>query len=93
LKRTWVKGGEHRHHVIDPSTQTCAATDLAAVTVVARAGWEAEMHATVALLAGSERALDYLERHELDGVTTTLDGTTHVTPALDRAGIDEWSAV
>jgi thiamine biosynthesis lipoprotein len=92
LKRTWMQDGSRRHHVIDPATQTCATTDLAAVTVIARAGWEAEVHATAALLAGSERALDYLERHELDGIATTLDGTTSMSPALEAAGVSEWSA-
>ena len=91
LKRTWTRGGSRRHHVIDPVTQTCATTDLAAVTVIARAGWEAEVHATAALLAGSERALDYLERHQLDGIATTLDGTTSVSPALECAGVTERS--
>lgn len=91
LSRTWIRDGDRRHHVIDPITQTCATTDLAAVTVIARAGWEAEMHATTALLGGAERALDYFESRELDGVATTLDGTAFVSPALERAGFAEGS--
>ena len=62
------------------------------MTVFARAGWEAEAHATAALLAGSRGALAYLERHDLDGIVTTLGGTTTSTPALHRAGETEWSA-
>ena len=92
LSRAWVEDGERRHHVIDPGTGECATTDLAAVTVFARAGWEAEVHATAALLSGAARALAYLERHELDGIVTTLDGTTTSTPALQCAGETEWSA-
>jgi len=93
LTRTWTKNGSRRHHVIDPATQACATTDVAAVTVVARAGWEAEAHATAALLSGSERALDYLERLDLDGIATTLDGITRMTPALELAGITEGMTV
>ncbi len=93
LTRSWTKDGSRRHHVIDPATQTSAATDLAAVTVIARAGWEAEAHATAALVSGSEAALDYLERHDLDGIATTLDGITRMTPALERAGLMEGSIV
>jgi len=93
LTRSWTTDGSRRHHVIDPATQACATTDLAAVTVIARAGWEAEAHATAALLSGSETALDYLERHELDGIATTLDGITRMTPALERAVITEGSTV
>ena len=97
LSRAWVQDGDRRHHVIDPGTGECATTDLAAVTVFARAGWEAEVYATAALLsgaarAGAARALAYLERHELDGIVTTLDGTTTSTPALHCAGLTEWSA-
>ena len=84
-KRTWVVDGKRMHHVLDPRTETCATTDLAAVTVIAGAGWEAEAHATAALLAGSGGVLGYLERHELDGLATTLDGTTLTTPALAPA--------
>ncbi len=90
--RTWVRDGSHRHHVIDPVTQACATTDLAAVTVIARAGWEAEVHATAALLGGAERVLDYFEKHQLAGIATTLDGSTYMSPALEGAGFAEGSA-
>jgi thiamine biosynthesis lipoprotein len=91
LKRAWVQDGHPRHHVIDPDTQASAGTDLAAVTVVARAGWEAEAHATAALLTGAERVLDYFARHRLEGLATTLDGTTSTTAALACAGVTEGS--
>jgi thiamine biosynthesis lipoprotein len=93
LTRTWLQDGLRRHHVIDPSTGTCATTDLAAVTVVAGAGWQAEAHATAALLAGSEHVLDYLERHGLDGVAMTLDGETSMTSALRSVRATERSLV
>jgi FAD:protein FMN transferase len=92
LSRAWDDDGHRRHHVIDPATQTCATTDLAAVTVIARAGWEAEVHATAALLAGRERVLGYFERHGLDGIAVTRDGATIISPALQCAGATEGSA-
>jgi len=85
LTRTWIQDGHARHHALDPETGACATTDLAAATVVARAGWEAEAHATAALLGGSRRVLDYLVRHGLEGAATTLEGTTLTTPALRGA--------
>lgn len=85
LSRSWLHNGERRHHAIDPQTQRSSQTDLAAVTVVARAGWEAEAHATAALLCGSETVLDYLDLHELEGIATTLHGHTVTTPGLDLA--------
>ena len=93
LSRAWLRDGCRRHHAIDPHTRTSATTDLAAVTVIARAGWEAEAHATAALLGGSERVLDYLTRSGLEGVAATLDGTTMTTPALRGAVAAGRSAV
>jgi thiamine biosynthesis lipoprotein len=87
LSRTWTKDGRRRHHVIDPDTRTCSITDLAAVTVVARAGWEAEVHATAALLSGWEGALAYLDRRSLAGLATTRDGMTSASAALDAGGV------
>jgi FAD:protein FMN transferase len=92
LSRTWADGGRRRHHVIDPSTGGSASTDLAAVTVFARAGWEAEAHATAALLAGSQSALGYLDQTGLQGIVTTLAGVTTSTPGLASAGETEGSA-
>ena len=45
-------GGIH-HHVIDPRTGRPSTTDLAAVTVVAPCGWQAEAAATALLLSGT----------------------------------------
>ncbi len=92
LTRTWVQNGRRRHHVIDPLTRACATTDLAAVTVVAGAGWEAEAHATAALLSGSDRVLDYFDSHRLDGIATTLAGGTRMSPALERVCAAERSS-
>jgi thiamine biosynthesis lipoprotein len=90
--RTWVRDGRRRHHVIDPATQTCSSTDLAAATVIARAGWEAEAHATAALLCGSEHVLDYFTRCRLAGLATTIDGVTLTSPGLDDGHSIEGSA-
>ena len=77
--RRWMRDGVERHHQIDPRTATCSSTDLAAVTVVARAGWLAEVHATAALAAGSEGVIAYLDGHGLSGIALGGD------PAGDRA--------
>jgi thiamine biosynthesis lipoprotein len=81
LSRQWRRDGRHLHHLVDPRTQTTAAGDVAAVTVVAGAGWLAEVHATAALLS-DDHALDHLDEHGLTGVVTWADGHTHVTSDL-----------
>lgn len=81
--RRWTHAGRERHHLIDPSTGAPSQTDLAAVTVVARAGWEAEAHATAALLSGSAGVLGHLERHGLSGIATTDEGATLLSADLE----------
>ena len=77
--RRWCHDGVEQHHLIDPWTGAVSTTDLASVTVIARSGWLAEAHATAAILAGSEHAVDHLDRHELTGVAVTLAGDVLAT--------------
>jgi thiamine biosynthesis lipoprotein len=79
--RRWLHRGLERHHVIDPATGTTSRTDLAAVTVVAKAAWLAEAHATAALLRGSSEAISYLHARGLSGLAVSHDG--EVTSTLD----------
>jgi thiamine biosynthesis lipoprotein len=81
--RRWVHDGEHRHHVIDPVRSWPSTTDLASVSVVARSGWLAEVHATAALLCGSDHAVDYLDDHGLSGVAVTTSGAVFTTSDLE----------
>jgi thiamine biosynthesis lipoprotein len=80
--RRWNRDGVSRHHVLDPVSGRSSTSDLAAVTVVASAGWLAEIHATAALVAGSAGAMAHLAAHGLSGIVTTLDGETSVTADL-----------
>ena len=91
LSRTWHQNGHRRHHAIDPLTQTPATTDLAAVTAIARAGWEAEAHATAALLCGSERVLDYLDRTRPRGRRDDPRRGDADDPGLQHAAVGERS--
>jgi thiamine biosynthesis lipoprotein len=83
--RRWRHRGHERHHVIDPWTGEPSTTDLASVTVVARAGWLAEAHATEGILSGSDHVVDLLERRGLSGVAVTDDARVLTTD--DLAGL------
>ena len=69
--------------MIDPALGREADTDLTAVTVVAGRGWSAEAHATAALLEGSTRFDEYLERRGLSGIAVCEDGSVRATTDLD----------
>jgi thiamine biosynthesis lipoprotein ApbE len=57
-------------------------TDLSSVTVLARSGWLAEVHATAAILAGSSEVIEYLGRHELSGLAVAGDDRVLATDDL-----------
>lgn len=80
--RRWQTADGEHHHLIDPATGTPSSTDLATVTVIARSGWLAEVHATAALLAGTQAAIDHLDRHDLSGLAIALDGSVSATTDL-----------
>ena len=87
--RRWTRDGVERHHQIDPGTGLCSTTDLTAVTVIARAGWLAEVHATAALAAGSDHAIAYLDGHGLSGIAVALNGTgEQVWTTRDLDGVE-----
>lgn len=82
VSRRWQHEGSARHHIIDPWTGSPSMTDLSSVTVVARSGWQAETHATAAILAGSEHVVDYLDRHGLSGLAVAADDRVLATEDL-----------
>jgi thiamine biosynthesis lipoprotein len=87
--RRWVRDGVERHHQIDPRTATCSSTDLIAVTVIARTGWLAEVHATAALGAGSAGVISYLDGHGLSGIAFVASPAgDRVLTTRDLEGVD-----
>jgi len=55
-QRRWRRGGQERHHLIDPATGRPSETDLLRVTVVASSAVEAEVLAKTLFLAGEREA-------------------------------------
>jgi len=90
--RRWQRLGRERHHVIDPWTDAPSTTDLSSVTVVARSGWLAEVHATAAVLAGSSQVIEYLDRHELSGLAVVDNDRVLATDDLAELRAEPASA-
>lgn len=84
-RRRWVRGGQARHHLLDPRTGEPATSDLRAVTVLAGDARQAEVAAKVALLLGSVRGGAFLAARGLDGLLVSLDGATEVVGPWTRA--------
>jgi len=62
-RRRWMRGGALQHHIIDPSTNKPAETDLLTVTVIAPNVMEAEAAAKAAFILGSRTGLEWIEAH------------------------------
>lgn len=74
-RRTWVRDGIARHHLIDPTTGLPAEGDVLTVTVAAGSGAEAEVLAKTLFLAGDSKcALDEAERAGIPTVLVTTAG-------------------
>ncbi len=80
--RRWTVDGRPRHHALDPATGAPSETDLAAVTVFATSGREAEAFATSALLAGRDAVVAHLDSHGLSGLAIADDGAVLRTADL-----------
>ena len=74
-RRRWTRGGEERHHLIDPRTGCCAESDVLRVTVFADDAVQAEVLAKLLFLAGAEEAA---ERNET-AIVVTRSGETIFT--------------
>ena len=65
-ERGFVRAGHVYHHILDPRTGHPVETDVASVTVVARASLDAEGFSTTLLAMGAERGLAFAkERPEI----------------------------
>src|SRR4029079_16386541 len=66
-RRRWIRGGEERHHLIDPRTGRSADSDVLRATVFADDAVQAEVLAKLLFLAGADEAA---ERNETAIVVT-----------------------
>jgi FAD:protein FMN transferase len=83
LLRTWGDPDEGRHHLIDPASGRSARSGLASATVIAARGWQAEVLAKAAFVAGLAEGLVVLARWGVDGVLVDDGGTAYPTAGLD----------
>lgn len=94
VRRAWGPAADRRHHLIDPATGAPADTGLAAVTVLAARGWQAEVLAKAAFLGGLDRGRALLTVAGADGLLVDDRGGLHPTGGFGRflagggAGVD-----
>jgi FAD:protein FMN transferase len=84
IRRAWGPDGDRRHHLIDPATGAPADTALAAVTVLAARGWQAEVLAKAAFLGGLDRGRALLTVAGADGLLVDDHGGLHPSGGFGR---------
>lgn len=85
-RRRWRRGGEERHHLIDPGTGRPAQTGVVAATVIAASAARAEALAKAAVVHGPRDRLRLLEdARRAEGVLVLRGGGFTMTEGLGRA--------
>ena len=90
LRRRWRSPGDddgnggEAHHLIDPVTGQPTDGDVVAATVVAARGWQAEVLAKAAIVAGPVRGLDLISRSGADALLVDRFGGLHPTAGFAR---------
>ena len=77
LQRQWIRGGEIRHHLIDPRTGAPARSGVASVTVLTATASTAEVLAKAVFVDGLDGGLELLAEHGVTGLLVDNDGLVH----------------
>jgi thiamine biosynthesis lipoprotein len=84
-RRRWMRDGLFQHHIIGPSTNKPAETDLLTVTVIAPNVMEAEAAAKAAFILGSRVGLEWIEaRPEYAGAFILDNGEVLYSQNMDN---------
>jgi thiamine biosynthesis lipoprotein ApbE len=86
VRRVWGPPQDRRHHLIGPATGQPARSGLAAVTVLAAHGWQAEVLAKAAFVAGLPGGLALLRAAGADGLLIDDQGRLHPSDGFERFG-------
>jgi thiamine biosynthesis lipoprotein len=84
-RRRWLRNGIPQHHIIDPSTNQPAETDVLTVTVIAPDVMQAEAAAKAAFILGSRLGLEWLEsQNDLSGLFVLENGRTIYSKRMNK---------
>jgi thiamine biosynthesis lipoprotein len=84
LRRRWTIGGQERHHVMDPLAGTSADSDVVAASVIAARGWQAEVLAKAAIVAGTTEGSRLIASIGAHALLVDRHGGLHPTPGFER---------
>jgi thiamine biosynthesis lipoprotein len=84
LRRQWSVGGAERHHLIDPATGVPAISDAVAASVIAARGWQAEVLAKAAIVAGLADGARLVTSVGAHALLVDRHGGLHPTDGFER---------
>lgn len=88
-RRRWQRGGQLRHHLIDPATRRPSENGIILASVIAPTATEADVFAKTALLLGPERGCAFLAGRSAEGVFVGDDGAVTYTDGWPGTRRDE----
>jgi thiamine biosynthesis lipoprotein len=83
-RRAWGPKHDRRHHLIDPATGRPARSGLLSAAVIAAEGWQAEVVAKAAFIAGLAEGLFLLASTGTDGLLIDDHGSVYPSAGFDR---------
>jgi FAD:protein FMN transferase len=83
-RRRWGPADDRRHHLIDPATGRPASSGLSSATAIAAEGWQAEVMAKGAFVAGLSEGLVMLASTGTEGILVDDSGTAYPSAGLHR---------
>ena len=84
LRRRWMVAGTDAHHLIDPASGLPSSSGVVAASVLTAHGWQAEVLAKAALIAGLDDGLALITSLGADGLLVDDTGGLHPTPGFTR---------
>lgn len=90
LRRRWTVGGAERHHLIDPASGVPATSDVVAASVIAARGWQAEVLAKAAIVAGLADGARLIASVGAHALLVDRHGGLHPTDGFARFAATPW---
>lgn len=77
-RRRWKKDNEEKHHIIDPRTDTSAASDFLSVTVIAENVTLADVLAKTLFISGEEKGSQMAEKLKIPAIFIKSDASVTI---------------
>ncbi len=84
-KRKWVNSeNKIKHHIVDVSSKDSAQSNILSATIIHKNGAIADAYATVAIILGLEKSLEFLNKQTIDFILIEKNNKIHISRKLKQ---------